>query len=364
MKIGFLIVSDGWAGAESALYNLLKSSVKFGHETVLFTNKEMIKYYSDIKRLRIKNIGKMKLRGIKQFEEYKEASRNLSHQIEEETPEIIIIFLAGAIRTYFIIKNKIKIPILLSLRGGEIELHNNKNFLRKIKNFFLLISLRGMLRKSVRIHSHSRWQIQNLPERCKKKIVVIPNGVDTELFKPLKNVEPEKDVILYTGRYLDWKGIREIISVSKQLPRYKFWFAGQGPLVNEIKGKNVKNLRFKTTEELVKLYNKATICIFPSWHEPFGNTAREAMACQKAVIVTPKGFSETVENGKEGIIIPAKDEKALKDAIVDLMTNEKKRKILEKNARKKALRCSWDKVAEQYLEVFRKVIEENKKTKD
>ena len=111
-----------------------------------------------------------------------------------------------------------------------------------------------------------------------------------------------------------------------------------------------------TTEELVKLYNQATICIFPSYRESFGLVGLEAMSCGRAVIATPLGFSEYIENGKDGIIIPAKDENALKNAIVDLMTNEKKRKMLEKNARKKALKYSWDKIARQCLNVFREVI--------
>ena len=100
------------------------------------------------------------------------------------------------------------------------------------------------------------------------------------------------------------------------------------------------------------------ICVLPSYYESFGITGLEAIACQRAVIATPLGFSEYIENGKDGIIIPAKDEGALKNAIVDLMTNEKKRKKLEKNARKKALKYSWDKVAKKYLEIYKLVIKE------
>lgn len=64
------------------------------------------------------------------------------------------------------------------------------------------------------------------------------------------------------------------------------------------------------------------------------------------------------DKSASGIIIPAKDEKALKDAIERLMNDEKLRKELEKNARKKALQYSWEKVAKQYLEVFKSVVRE------
>ena len=80
------------------------------------------------------------------------------------------------------------------------------------------------------------------------------------------------------------------------------------------------------------------------------------MACQKPVIATPLGFSEYMENEKDGIIIPAKDEKALKKVIIRLMKDKKLREKLSKNARKKALQHSWDKVAKQYLKVFKEVL--------
>ncbi len=133
-------------------------------------------------------------------------------------------------------------------------------------------------------------------------------------------------------------------------------FAGKGELDRLIMGRNIKNLGFKTTEELVNLYNQAEICIFPSYREGFPLSGLEAMSCGRAVIATPLGFSEYIENGKDGIIIPAKDENALKNAIIDLMTNEKKRKMLEKNARKKALKYSWENVAKQYLKMFKRVV--------
>ena len=51
-----------------------------------------------------------------------------------------------------------------------------------------------------------------------------------------------------------------------------------------------------------------------------------------------------------------KNEKALKEAIVKLMTNEKLRKKLEINARKKALKYSWDKVARETHNVYKEVL--------
>jgi glycosyltransferase involved in cell wall biosynthesis len=253
---------------------------------------------------------------------------------------------------------KFKIPHTIIFHGSEIKSFiESKDILYKLlfKPVFSSIFLKSDLLVSV-----GNEQIQNLSERYKEKTIVISNGVDSRVFKPLKSIKQKKNIILFTGRFIDIKGIKEIIGVAKQLPQYEFWFAGQGELEKEIIGKNVKNFGFQSTRKLVKLYNQATICIFPSHREGFPLCGLEAMSCGRAVIATPLGFSEYIGNGKDGIIIPTKDENALKNAIIDLMINEKKRKILEKNARKKALKYSWNNVAEQYMKVFKEVIKEYK----
>ena len=285
---------------------------------------------------------------------YFRISKELDKKIQNQKIDIIILFLEGSIIIFSKIYKRYNIPTIVSLRGGETNFYN-ENTLRYLRKIHVIIPVIKLLNISKIIHSNSKWQISNLPEKYKQKTVVIPNGVDTKVFKSLKHIKQKDNVILFTGRFIDIKGIRELINVAKQLPQYEFWFAGQGPLDNLIQGKNIKNLGFKSTEELVKLYNQATIVTQPSYREGFPNCGLEAMACGKPVIATPLGFSEYIENEKDGIIIPSKDEKALKESIERLMKDKKLRDKLGKNARKKALGYSWEKVAKQYLEVFKSV---------
>ncbi len=346
MKIGFLLLSEGFSGAENALYNLLENMNK--EDLFLFVNDRLSENYSDLKHVNIIKVGAYfdKSIFIKPFYFLKLLNKS-KKVIKEINLNVLILFLSHSLVVYYLLDKKLK--TIVSLRGEEIY-----NFINKFKphnRFFM----RNALKYSNRILSVSNKQINNLKEEYKKKTGVISNGVDSKKFKPLTNIKQKKDVILFVGRIKKEKGIIEIINVAKQLPQYKFWFAGQGELANLINLPNTKNLGFKTTEELVKLYNQATICILPSYHEGFSNVGLETISCGRALICTPD-FSEYIENGKDGIIIPSKDENALKNAIVDLMTNKKKRKMLEKNARKKALKYSWDKIAEQYLKVFKEVV--------
>ena len=355
MNVGFLIISKQFSGAENALYHILDNIDKRGIDLKLITNKKLVKNYSNLSDLSIYDIGEyfsssIFQKPLKMFNSVMKANTI----IKKLNLDILVLFLSDSLVVhYFSNKNKYK-KCILSLRGEEIY-----NFLNKFKphnKFFLNKSLK----KSDKILSVSSWQIRKLSRKFRSRLEVVPNGVDSKIFKSLKNIKQKNNVIFFTGRFIKLKGINEILEVAKQLPKYEFWFAGQGPLANKIKGTNIKNLGFQTKKNLNKLYNQSTICILPSYHEGFSNVGLEVTSCGRALICTPKGFSEYIENSKDGIIIPAKDSVALKNAIIDLMENPKKRKMIEKNARKKALKYSWDKIAKQYLKVFEEVVSSQK----
>lgn len=353
-KIGFLLISPNWAGAENALSNIAFSLSKENIKVVIYCNTEICNYYKKIKNIQVNDLGRMNFDSNFRYLNYLKLMKSFNRIISKEEPDVLFSMLDVS---FFISKNipkRYKFPVVVNLRGEEIN--NFINGKKNITRFFL----KKMLKMSPKIISVSNNQIINLNEEYKKKAVVITNGVDLNKFKPIAKIKQKKNIVLFVGRIIRDKGIGEILSVAKQLTQYEFWFAGKGDLSNEINLSNTKYLGEKNSDELVKLYNQATICVLPSYHEGFSNVGLETIACGRSLICTPD-FSEYIENGKDGIIIPAKDEKSLKDAIVDLMTNEKKRKMLEKNARKKALKYSWDNVAKQYMRVFKEVLRESEK---
>jgi glycosyltransferase involved in cell wall biosynthesis len=353
MKIGILLMSDNYAGAENAIYNLSKSFIKQNQETILFTNEEMIKYYQPIKKLKLINLGKFFSLGIiKRLTRINKIRKLLLERLTSENFSTLLLFLEYSYLIVNSFYNKTKVPIIATLRGSEIQEYYHP---KGIKGVIIRRLMENSFKKSYKIFSQTQEQLNLIPEKYKKKTIVIPNGVDSRIFKPFKKRTQKKNVVLFTGRYIERKGIIELLNVAKQLPEYEFWFAGQGPLANIIKGNNIKNLGFKDTKELVKLYNQATIAILPSWWEGFSNTGLEASSCGIAIIATKEGFGDYLENGKDSLLIPSKDERALKEAITKLMTDKKLRKTISKNARKKALNYSWDKVANQYFKVFKQM---------
>jgi len=240
---------------------------------------------------------------------------------------------------------------VFTLHGGEInDYYFKKGFYQLLKNHFLNKAFREDT-----IVSPSKWQIKKLKKELRKKITIIPNSVNTDEFRPL-GIKKEKNSILFVGRFVEIKGVNELLSVAKNFPEYTFYFVGWGPLGERINLNNTKNLGVKSREELVKLYNKSTICVFPSHRESFGIAALEAMACSKPVITTKKGFSEFIENGKDGIIIDSKNEISLKNSIKKLMEDSNLRETMGKNARKKALMYKHEYTVRKYLRLFQKLV--------
>ncbi|MBS3072931.1 glycosyltransferase family 4 protein [Candidatus Pacearchaeota archaeon] len=341
MKVTFILIAGGFSGAENALYNILKFCPKRDRKNIsVMVDKDIEKYYIDLEDITLISLGgyfhePFLIRPYKFLKSILKARNYLKSNKQD-----------------VIVKS-----MIVSLRGTDVY-----NFIHRYK-ILNKIFLGNALRESEKIVSVSKKKIKGLSKRYMKKTIVIPNGIDTKFFRPLENIEQRKNVILFTGRFIKMKGVMEILSTAKELPQYEFWFAGQGKLAKLINLPNTKNLGLKSKKELVKLYNQATICVAPSYWEGFSNVGLEVTACKRALIATQEAFSEYITDKKNGILIPAKDEVALKNAIVDLMTNEKKRKEIEKNAREKALKYSWEDVSKKWSTLFKKISknETNKK---
>jgi glycosyltransferase involved in cell wall biosynthesis len=351
INIALLVASPEWGGAQESIYQLAKYLIKINIKPTLFVNNELEEHYDDIRGLSIHALGPINLKNkFLTFLSYLRIRRNFIKLLKISSHDLLHANLTGSLYASYGISNIFKIPEIFTLHGAEIDNYFVKN---SLLDYLLLKKL--FKNSKIMMTSPTKGQIHDLEKTYKLKTLVVPNGVDTTEFKPIE-IKKEKNVILFVGRLVELKGIFELIEVAKQLPEYEFWFAGCGPLAKYVNLTNTKNLGFKTRSELVELYNRATICCFPSHHESFGIVGLEAMACGKAIITTPLGFSEFIEDGKDGLIIEAKNTKCIKAAITRLMQNIPLREILEKNARIKALKYDWNEIVKKYYSLYRYMV--------
>ena len=117
---------------------------------------------------------------------------------------------------------------------------------------------------------------------------LVPNGVDTELFRPAEpraaNRTPQ---LLFVGRFVEKKGLGMLRELVARLPQAQWTFAGWGPLDPTGWGApNVRVLRNLASRDLVPLYQGADLLVLPSVGEGFPLVVQEAMACGTPALVS------------------------------------------------------------------------------
>jgi len=198
----------------------------------------------------------------------------------------------------------------------------------------------------------SRWLASYIEEEYNVSCMVLPNGVDTDTFRPIEGSGARDNVVLYVGRMLKRKGLLELFEAARALPEYEFWLIGD-PKTDAIVMPPLPNLRVMGfVNDLVTCYNQASICVFPSHWENFPLVGLEAMACGRAIIATKLGFSEYVENGRDGLVVEPGRPSNLIQSIKYLMENKSVRTGLERNAREKALHYDWKVIIKRYEELY------------
>ncbi len=115
---------------------------------------------------------------------------------------------------------------------------------------------------------------------------------------------------------------------------------------------------FVSEEDLVLLYNCATVFLYPSLYEGFGMPVLEAMACGVPVI-TSNITSMPEIAGDAAILINPRNPEELKNSILTLLNDKKLRNDLRERGFRQAKKFSWKKMAKETLEIYESLRNEN-----
>jgi D-inositol-3-phosphate glycosyltransferase len=231
-----------------------------------------------------------------------------------------------------------------------------------------------------------RMQLQMLYQANIRKIVVIPPGVDVELFHPVPSAEARERIglardaqmILYVGRIERLKGVETLLRAAALL-QTRGLLAPSCPCVAVIGGDpehpqeemqylqelrealHVENvvsfLGRRPQSELPFYYSAAQAVVMPSQYESFGMVALEAMACGTPVVASGVGgLLYLVRDGKTGFHIPDSDPSALADKLQMLLTNPHLRHELGRHAASVAHSYSWERVTDQMMTMYESVL--------
>ncbi len=133
-------------------------------------------------------------------------------------------------------------------------------------------------------------------------------------------------VLLTLGRLHRVKAQDVAIAALTAIPGAYLWIAGAGPLEAELKAQAARlgvadRVRFLGWRaDAGALYAAADVCLFPSRYEPLGNVVIQAWAHGLPVIAAAsQGPSALIRNGKDGVLVPIDDAKALAEAALRLI---------------------------------------------
>jgi glycosyltransferase involved in cell wall biosynthesis len=209
------------------------------------------------------------------------------------------------------------------------------------------------------------------------------NGIDTTFFNPsLYTEDPKQElraqlgiskedfVFVFVGRLVSDKGINELVNAFKgltsqlvnQSTHYKLLLVGPletelDPLQDQTLNEIESNPTIITTgfQADVRPYFAISHALaFPSYREGFPNVVMQAGAMGLPSIVTDiNGCNEIIEDGKNGLIIPPKDTKALQEKMLRLMEDEQLYKHLASNSREMITsryeqKLVWEALLEEY----------------
>lgn len=229
------------------------------------------------------------------------------------------------------------------------------------------------LDRVITVSENSKNLIAKIYRMPGDKIETIPNGVDLNFFRPNPAVKKIPGRLLFVGSSEDRKkGILYLLRALKRINDPKVHLAiVDGRLRPErVYAKNLVHkmglsarVEFRekiSREDLILEYNRAEIAVVPSLFEGFGLPALEAMASGAALIATNAGALPEVVGGREdagGILVKPGDERALAEAIANLLADPGLRAGLIEKARMRAEKYfSWERVGAQLESIYQEEI--------
>lgn len=204
-------------------------------------------------------------------------------------------------------KNLYNIPFI-NRTGYTLSIFTKKQNVSKLKQF-LIENIENIIYCNTDLNVVASYQDKEylMQKYSNNNINVIPNYIDTDLFKPL-NIQ-KNNRIVFVGRLNVQKNLFNLIKAISRT-NLELDIYGEGELKEELIELTIKtnaNVNFKglvDNKELPYILNQYKYYILPSYYEGMPKTLLEAMACGCICIGTDvTGINEVIKNKVNGILI-------------------------------------------------------------
>ena len=225
-------------------------------------------------------------------------------------------------------------------------------------------------RHSALVLCKSGDSLRALPRSVQARAVVVPEIGSPEVDVSQRVTDPASASgrpirLLFAGRLLGWKGVAIALGAVQRLVQQgydvEFDIAGDGPLRAHLSDsiaraglqRRVRLLGSVPRSELMALYGRADLFLFPSLHDSSGNVVLESLSRGLPVVCLDLGGPRHYVDESCGVVVPTTDlsrqeiEQALADVIGTLLTQPERIAKMSRAATEHAARQSWSAVVNQ-----------------
>jgi glycosyltransferase involved in cell wall biosynthesis len=226
------------------------------------------------------------------------------------------------------------------------------------------------------VSEHSKRDMVRFYKMRPDDIHVVPEGVDTRLFRPLQEREhlaewrmntfgSDSPFIVYVGKPVERRNLSALIKAFGLLKREKGIphkllivgadLPGASPfrqvIADEGMTKEVSVLGYASHQEMPLVYNSADLLVYPSSYEGFGMPVLEAMACGTPVITLNNTAFPEFAAGVAHLLENA-EISTLKQGIDLVLSDAALRERMSKDGTRRAAAYDWHLVTKRYLDLM------------
>jgi starch synthase len=221
------------------------------------------------------------------------------------------------------------------------------------------------------------------------RVHVVRNGIDTDVWYRAEptpgesllaelGVDTSRPIVAFVGRITRQKGVAHLVAAAHRFaPEVQLVLCAGAPDTPEIAAEVTAAVQqlaaarggvFWVREmmqigKIREILSAAKVFVCPSVYEPLGIVNLEAMACSTAVVASDVGgIPEVIADGETGLLVhydatdPTGYESRLADAVNALIADPARAEQFGRAGRQRCIEeFSWAHIAEQTLEIYRKV---------
>jgi glycosyltransferase involved in cell wall biosynthesis len=262
-----------------------------------------------------------------------------------------------------------RVPLVAGARGSDIRVRDfvSRRLTRPV--------VRGAQRLLVVSADLGRLAVRDYgadPARVR----VIPNGCDAATFhlrargaaRAELGIADDCELLLYVGRLVPEKGLRELIAATRSLqsqrPRLALVLVGDGPMRAGIEsglsaspGSAIRLAGPQPPESVARWLAACNLLALPSYSEGHPNVLVEALACGRPVLATPVGGIPEVVDESCAVLVPPRVVEPLASGILQVLDRS-----WDEDALSRRYSRDWAEVATESLKACAEAIAEARST--